>query len=278
MLCSKLATRGDGVSFPCGQCLNCRINRRRDWQARLLLEASAHDYAAFATFTFRDVGTPQFLRRSDVRFIVRGLLEQVDYLRYFAAAEYGEKTGRAHYHFHLFSRQPLLDRHYVTAWPFGHVHVGECEPASLDYTLGYLLKARAELRWEIEKRYPEFRSFSKGIGRSAFDALTVSGLLPREFRVFGRRWPIGRYFRDLAKSKGIVVDERQEVKLEKLEVAAMRDMLGRPSLSETEVAALYDEFLARRQEKQKVARAKAIRDAYRQDHGHSLKRKPNETF
>lgn len=278
MLCSKLASRKDGICFPCGQCLNCRINKRRNWQARLLLEAASHGYNAFVTVTFRDVGTPQFLRRSDVRFFVRNLRKSNPDVRYFAAGEYGTKKGRAHYHFNLFSKRPLLDHLIREAWPFGSVHIGDCEPASLDYALGYLLKGRKSVPWPIEIRYPEFRSFSKGIGQFAFDSITVAGLLPREFRVFGRTWPIGRYFRLKAERAGVALDETKQVKLEKYEAETMRAVLNNPKLSQEEITQLYDSFLESRKKKLEVLKKKAIRDAYKERHGISLLRKPDETF
>lgn len=278
MLCAKLATRRDGFKFPCGQCANCRINKRRDWQARLLLEAASNEYSAFVTTTFRDVGTPHVLRRSDVRFFI-GNLSEVQPLRYFAAAEYGSKLGRAHYHYHIFSARPFLDSDFSRCWPFGSVHIGNTEPSSLDYTLGYLLKNAKVIKWPIEVRYPEFRSFSKGIGKLALPHLLIDGHeLPREFKVFGRKWPIGRYLRDRAKKMGFEVTDRQEVTLERVEAQAMRSMLRDPSLTPEEIADLYDTMMRRRKEKSELLQKRAIRAAYLQMHGHVKKGNPNETF
>lgn len=276
-MCQKLATRSDGFKFPCGQCSNCRINQRRAWQARLLLEAASHENSAFLTLTLRDAGTPRFLRRSDVHEFTRSL-RQFYQLRYFCAAEYGSRTGRAHYHIHVFTDKPLLPRNIADAWPFGHVDIGECEPASLDYTLGYLLKARKEIRWPIEVRFPEFRMFSPGIGKFALPHLLVDGAeLPREFRVFGRTWPIPRYLRDRAKKMGFTVTDREVVQLERLEAQAMRDVLADPSLTKDQRTEAYDQMIARKNSRSQELQKKAIRDAYRQIHG-NLKRKQNETF
>lgn len=278
-MCAKLATRKDGLTFPCGQCMNCRINRQRNWQARLLLEAASHANGIFVTLTFRDSGVMPILRRSDIRQFIHSLRTIFPTeLRYFAVGEYGGETGRAHYHLHLFSDRPVSSQHLVEAWPFGRIHIGDCEPASLDYTLGYLLKdVGSKPEWPVQIRYPEFRSFSKGIGRKAFPELSSKGVLPRSFRVFGREWPIGRYYRSLAKEKGVAVDERAEIKLEKFEAAEMSSMLGRSGLSAEEVAKLYHSYVENRQKKSDLARRKAIRDAYKQAHGHT-KRKRHETL
>lgn len=104
MLCANLATRRDGFQFPCGQCLNCRISRRRDWQSRLLLEAASHDYGAFVTLTYSPVGgPPPILFKPHLKDFLRVLREKHPALRFFAAAEYGANAGRAHYHVHLLS-------------------------------------------------------------------------------------------------------------------------------------------------------------------------------
>lgn len=277
MLCQKLATRKDGIQFPCGQCNNCRINHRRAWQARLLLEAASHEYSAFLTLTFADKGTPHFLRRSDIHGFNKTLRQFLNF-RFFCAAEYGKNKGRAHYHIHIFGDKPILPQNVNHAWPYGQVDIGEVEPASLDYTLGYLLKARKEVRWPIEHRYPEFRMFSPGIGKLALPHLLIDGTeLPREFSVFGRTWPIPRYLRDRAKKMGFTVSERESVRLERLEAQAMRSVLADKTLSPTQIEEAYNALIKRKQEKSAELQKRAIRDAYRQIHGH-LKRNHNETL
>lgn len=41
-----------GQIYPCGQCTFCRINSKREWIARLLLEAASHPYNQFWTLTY----------------------------------------------------------------------------------------------------------------------------------------------------------------------------------------------------------------------------------
>lgn len=279
MLCSKLATRKDGFQFPCGQCLNCRVNRRRDWQSRLLLEAASHKYAAFVTLTFEDRGIRTILRRSDVKWFLRQLRFHHPSIRHFTAAEYGDKFGRAHYHSALFSDTPILDDHLRESWPFGTVDIGNVEPSSLDYMLGYILKDKKEHPWLVESRYPEFRSFSPGMGKFALTHLLIDGCtLPREFRVFNRLWPIGRYLRDRAKKMGYDVSQTDTKKLEEYDAQVMRAMLQNPSLSLADTQKIYDEFWKKQDEKKKLIQQKAIRAAYLQRHGHVKGRVKSETF
>ncbi|AZL82751.1 replication initiator protein [Apis mellifera associated microvirus 48] len=279
MKCIKLATRTDGFQFPCGQCKNCRINHRRDWQSRLLLEASSHAHSCFVTLTFADTGIPPILRRSDLKRFFRALRVYIPDARHFSVGEYGKRFGRAHYHTHIFSNVPVLATHLAACWPFGHVDIGDTEPASLDYTLGYLLKDKRSNVWPIESRFPEFRAFSPGIGKMALPHLLIDGnLLPREYKVFGNLWPVSRYLRQRAKKMGFDVSQTEEKRLEEFEAQQMRAVLRNPSLTQAEVSTLYDGFVKKRQEKLEVLKKKAIRDAYRQIHGHVKTRSKNETF
>lgn len=282
MLCSKLATRGDGFRFPCGQCLNCRVNRRRDWQARLLLEAASHEYSVFITLTFRDVGTPNILRKSDLKTFYRNLRKSYPDVRHFSAGEYGTKTARAHYHAHIFSHVAIPDFVFRDCWPYGNIHIGETEPASIDYVLGYLLKDKKSVLRPIELRFPEFHSSSKGLGKFAFEHLVISSngslALPREFKVFGKKWPIGRYFREKAKFHGYQIKETVSSYTEKIEAQALRSLLSNAKSPE-EVQAVYDQFWKSRAETSAKLKAKAIRAAYLEQHGFSRSwSKQNETF
>lgn len=279
MLCAKMATRRDGFKFPCGQCQNCRINKRRDWQSRLLLEAASHEYGIFVTLTFADFGTPSVLRKDAIRPFLKSLRKAVPSLRYFAVGEYGTQTGRAHFHAHLFSNVPVSDHLLRSCWPFGRIHVGDTEPASLDYVLGYLLKDSKAVRWPVEKSFPEFRIYSKGLGKLALSHLLIDGTeLPREFKVFGRKWPIGRYLRDRAKKMGFEISERDSVTVERLEAQALRSVLADKTLTQEEITAAYDRFVENRQRKSAELQKRAIRAAYLQQHGFVKKGNKNETF
>lgn len=280
MLCAKLASRRDGVAFPCGQCLNCRINKRRDWQSRLLLEAASHEYSVFVTLTFRDTGVPEVLRRDPAKLFYRRLRERYPDIRHFTAAEYGTKSGRAHFHAHIFSNEPIPDGVISESWPFGSVHIGDTQPESIDYVLGYLLKGRKVHVWPVEQRFPEFRMFSKGLGKLALPDLLIDGHeLPREFRVFGKTWPIGRYLRDRAKNHGFAVSDRKETVLEALEAKALRAVLVGEKATPEQVDEAYRLFWQNREAKRKVMQQKAIRAAYLERHGYSnLRMRKNETL
>lgn len=83
-----------------------------------------------------------------VKFLKR-LRKRAGQFRYFACGEYGETTGRPHYHLLLFGldlegervgkdlyRSPLLSE----VWPFGDHTFGRATPAAANYIAKYNLK------------------------------------------------------------------------------------------------------------------------------------------
>lgn len=182
MLC-KESVKSKGTVHPCGQCLFCRINQRREWVARLLLEAACHRSNQFVTLTYEDgklptqlipgVATvhsalknpavalqPGTLSKTDLtRFFKR--LRKVGNFRYYAVGEYGEKMGRPHYHALLFGSD-FTDEELKDCWKFGHVHQGEVNAASVTYCVEYLIKYRTKKDDLLDlRREPEFGVMSR---------------------------------------------------------------------------------------------------------------------
>lgn len=141
-------------------------------------------------------------------------------LRYFAAGEYGENTLRPHYHLCIFGHGeeilPLLQSSWsspFTKEPYGmvdRINHGPITKQNARYTAKYTIKKlTAPDDPRLEGRYPEYPSFSKGIGlefatRFAAALNTPSGLnhiktvgdIPRRVRHDGQWWPIDRYLRE----------------------------------------------------------------------------------
>lgn len=96
-----------GIPVPCGQCLMCRINKRRQWTTRLLLEAMAHKDNSFWTLTYNDDNLP-FAQESpslvyrDIQLFLKRLRKSLHPFRFYCACEYGSKSFRPHYHLILF--------------------------------------------------------------------------------------------------------------------------------------------------------------------------------
>lgn len=142
MLCRK-PLRGNGSElFGCGQCLPCRVNQRRQWQSRLMLEASSHPVSAFLTLTYRNECLPDggLLRHSDVRNFLEKLRKRLGHRpRFFVCGEYGDTNWRPHYHLILFGLEPnQFD--WSELWTKGFTYVGSAERGSLSYVSGYVTK------------------------------------------------------------------------------------------------------------------------------------------
>ena len=76
------------LQIPCGQCLECRLKRSREWAVRCMHEASLHKVNWFVTLTYEK--DPFTLRYSDVQQAWKRLRERVGPFRFYLGGEYGE--------------------------------------------------------------------------------------------------------------------------------------------------------------------------------------------
>lgn len=223
----------DGIPFPCGQCLACRINKRRAWTLRLLLEYFIHEKASFVTLTYTDDNLPlsldgyPVLCKRDVQLFFKRLRKRYgEGIRYYACGEYGPKTKRPHYHCIIFGVAPdELDEDWFyfggksgpyqprycrpsplyETWQLGIVHVGEVNQHSIQYCAGYVTK---KITRKSDGLTPEFQLMSRrpGIGTQALSEIARSlqkvsersptALPAREVVVDGKSWPLGRFLLD----------------------------------------------------------------------------------
>ena len=149
----------DSVSIPCGQCIGCRLERSRQWAIRCVHEASLHDANSFLTLTYNDAHLPYggTLVKKDFQDFLKRLRYFLDpiKIRYFHCGEYGERTGRPHYHALIFGYDfpdkvlyrttPAGSKIYVSelldkAWGLGHAVIGDLTFESAAYTARYVLK------------------------------------------------------------------------------------------------------------------------------------------
>ena len=215
-----------GLPFPCGQCLHCRINKRRVWTLRLMMELRQHEKASFVTLTYDSEHVPVIdgvpkLQKRDAQLWLKRLrkLFEVGRLRYYLCGEYGTKTRRPHYHAILFGVSPeeldpewvlwngqsgpstnirpaRLDTILYRSWCRGIVHVGEVSRKSIQYVAGYITK-------KMTSNDDSFALMSRkpGIGSNAADAIVATlkkanitdNNVGKELRIEGKKWPIGRY-------------------------------------------------------------------------------------
>lgn len=213
--------------FGCGQCLPCRINKSRIWQHRILLESMVHDRSAFITLTYSDEKLPE--GGNLVPLHVTNFLKRLRYhlnerrIRYFMVGEYGERSGRPHYHGALFNVDFDGDLEAIErAWwdedgPLGFVLAGDVTKDSATYMVGYAVKGWTSRRInKLNGRHPEFMRCSKGskeypgglgIGAIKQIARRLKGKdvgVVRKLRRGLRDYPLGRYLsQKLADEMGI---------------------------------------------------------------------------
>lgn len=199
-MCRNPYTTSDGKAFGCGQCLPCRINRKRQWTHRIVLEAAQYSDNAFVTLTYSDEFLPKtesgaatldpnhlrlFLMRLRTR-LKRMVGPFPKEIRFFAVGEYGDESARPHYHLVLFgyptcARSLSAFSKYTGSccvacnlvrdtWGMGLVQLGTVETDSAQYVAGYVTKKMTRADDErLGDRYPEFsrQSLRPGIGYSA---------------------------------------------------------------------------------------------------------------
>lgn len=204
----------------------CRINRRRLWAHRILLESLKHEFNCFVTLTYDSKlfgpGYGRTLVPQDTREWLNRLrfhLAKVNRnFRYYLVGEYGDETFRPHYHVALFGVSFIEVELINRTWGLGFVHVGELNKDSAQYLAGYVTKKMTKASdIRLQGRHPEFarqsngggKAFIKGgIGSPAVDDLVdvltsqfgVNAVqnnkdVPTSVLVGKKQMPLGRYLR-----------------------------------------------------------------------------------
>lgn len=218
-------------AFGCGQCMPCRVNRRRTWMHRIILEARCHASSSFVTLTYNEENVPVdgSLRPDDLTKFLKRFRRRFDSkeYRYFAVGEYGDQSGRPHFHLALFGLGPCENHSYLgfpaypaaqrgcqcvncvavrSTWGLGLVQVARLEIASARYLAGYIVKKLTDVADpRLRGRYPEFARMSThpGLGAlalpvvaSAVDKWNSSMETPSALRHGRVSLPLGSYLKN----------------------------------------------------------------------------------
>lgn len=95
------------LRVPCGQCVGCRLDYSRQWAIRCMHESQLYEDNCFITLTYNDEFLPdnssldydhwtKFMKRLRFKF-------PDSRIRFYMGPEYGELSGRPHYHALLFN-------------------------------------------------------------------------------------------------------------------------------------------------------------------------------
>lgn len=206
----------DPAVVPCGSCVGCRMNKAKEWKIRNCLELMYRKEAYFITLTYDDAHLPRddkglpVLVKSDLQNFFKRLRNYID-CRYFACGEYGELTGRCHFHILLYAHLDgfrLVGVNRFTndliskCWTLGNHLVEEVTPGSIAYVSGYVEKKQNDPNWHFYSIKPfitmsrkpgigmewladhmdVIKATKKVYGRFADDVRATSASLPKAFK------------------------------------------------------------------------------------------------
>jgi len=103
----------------CGQCRACRIRRKMAWTGRLMLELQENrNRGIFLTLTYKE--DPGLLDYGDFQRFMKRYRKAHGACRFFAVGEYGETSGRGHWHAIIFNQLARsVGSHQLDSWPSG---------------------------------------------------------------------------------------------------------------------------------------------------------------
>ena len=153
MLCIQPIEVGSALR-PCGQCMNCRINHKRKWTSRILMESMFHKRSIFVTLTYNDKtvpldedGQPTLVPKHLRNWLkrLRKAHQHIGPVRFFGVGEYGDKTQRPHYHAILFGVDLDAEQMICDTWnnqdePRGFISISELTSERAAYTAQYTTK------------------------------------------------------------------------------------------------------------------------------------------
>lgn len=276
MLCKSPRTYKTtaGGLLPCGQCKPCKINRRRDWTTRLVLESKSHARNLWLTLTYnhqtlpmslmhprlgRTFGSEDFptLWREDYQnFFKRLRSYDVPDFKFFISGEYGEQYHRPHYHVCLFGLDNSFRNAILSAWsyrdnhykqqPIGNVFFGDLNWDTCQYTCGYTLKKMTSFDHEdLYGRYPEFGQGSKGLALLAVEDIIKYmdkhrlNQVPTVLYMNGKQIPVPRYMKAKLYAHYQVSKEEQQAQWQE-DMLLMR-YRARNSKTAPSIERLYEE-------------------------------------
>lgn len=125
---------------PCGKCYHCKITKINEWVTRMVIQANYSNYVYFGTLTYNGKresiyndeclakmstfndknslnNTPIILRKDHLQKFFKRLRKNTkSKISYCACGEYGSTYGRPHYHYILYSNQPISKMDIYKAW------------------------------------------------------------------------------------------------------------------------------------------------------------------
>lgn len=157
----------NAILLPCRKCINCQLNRSREWAVRNSLEALSYDDESkiFLTLTYRDGAYHKFADKVPTLSVahLQGFIKRLrkEYsnrkIRFYACGEYGSMTLRPHYHILIYGlpKKDIIDLDYKYSynnnkyydskkiyelWSFGNIIISDFSNYTAMYTARYCTK------------------------------------------------------------------------------------------------------------------------------------------
>lgn len=149
VLLNREAPDAEPLALPCGGCLGCRTSAAQSWALRCHLELHDHKTAVFCTLTYDEAHQPPtlskqhyaaFIKRLRTNKARRTTATALARIRHFGSGEYGETTGRPHYHAILFGLSTNDAKLIQDSWKQGYTRTDVVTPARIAYCAGYTSK------------------------------------------------------------------------------------------------------------------------------------------
>lgn len=262
MLCNKPYYQGD-ASFPCGQCIACKMNKSAEWAIRVCHELFYWDNAVFLTLTYDNDHLPIEISKRELQLFIKRVRKDKD-IKYYACGEYGDQTYRPHYHLILFgmSRKDFDQIGYsygkllysTKYWTKGNIFIGNVTYNSARYVAKYIYK---KYNGKYAKEYygtlqKPFQLVSQGIGlRWCLD--NVQRILDYGYiNANGSKRSVPRYY--IKKLEDIYTLEIDRYKREKKDYARIESILARLDLIKQGLTKdeVESRFAAKRKEREKT--------------------------
>ena len=125
---------------PCGKCYHCKITRINEWVTRMVIQSNYSKYVYFGTLTYSsrnstiytyeclshkssfnstntNIDTPMILRKDHVQKFLKRLRKNTGIkFQYAFCGEYGSTYSRPHYHYIIWSNEPIKKSDILKSW------------------------------------------------------------------------------------------------------------------------------------------------------------------
>lgn len=169
------------VSIGCGNCIECRKQKAREWQVRLHEELKVHKYAYFITLTFSEEELTKLCEEYETemaneiatkavrRFLERYRKKYGHSLKHWLITERGHQgTERIHLHGILFPEEELNNEIIANIWKYGMTFTGDyCNNKTINYIIKYVTKIDP-----MHKDYKAIILASAGLGKNYINEQT----------------------------------------------------------------------------------------------------------